>query len=114
MTRRMGDQAPSGFGPRLKQLREEAGLSQQDLAVKTPCSVFTVSKLERGTQEPAWPLVIAFCKALGVSCEAFQQAEGAAEPAAEKAGPGRPRKAEGAPEPSGQKPKKRGKGGDQR
>src|ERR1700677_2145088 len=75
MTRAMGDWPPTGFGSSLKRLREAAGMSQQQLAVKTPCSVFTVSKLERGAQEPAWPLVLAFCRALGVTSEAFQPAD---------------------------------------
>jgi hypothetical protein len=30
-----------------------------------------VAKLERGVQEPAWPLVLALAKALGVNCLAF-------------------------------------------
>jgi len=31
----------------------------------------TISKLERGAQEPAWPLVLALTKALGVEVTAF-------------------------------------------
>ena len=31
----------------------------------------TVSKLERGAQEPAWPLVLALARALGVEVTAF-------------------------------------------
>jgi hypothetical protein len=31
----------------------------------------TVNKLEREIQEPAWPLVLALGKALGVDCMAF-------------------------------------------
>jgi hypothetical protein len=33
--------------------------------------MFTVAKLERGVQEPAWPLVLALAKALDVNCLAF-------------------------------------------
>jgi hypothetical protein len=50
----------------------------------------TISELERGTQEPAWPLVRAIAKALGVDCLAFET--------------------EDAPKPAPKQPKKR-KGG---
>jgi transcriptional regulator with XRE-family HTH domain len=106
---RKGGWEPTGFGDALRRLREGAKLSQEHLAQQAGCTVTTVSRLERGIVEPAWPLVLALAKALGVTCEAFQQAEGAAEPPAEKPGPGRPRKAqtaEPAAEPSGQKPKR--------
>ena len=62
---------PSGFGPRLRELREGKGLSQGQLAQVAGCNVFTVSKTERGTQEPAWPLVLALARALGVEVGAF-------------------------------------------
>lgn len=70
MTRR-GGWPPSGFGERLLALREQAGLTQGELADKAGCHGFTISKLERGEQEPAWPLVLALAAALGVSCTAF-------------------------------------------
>jgi hypothetical protein len=72
----------------------------------------TVAKLERGVQEPAWPLVLALAKALGVTCEAFN-GEAASE-APEPRSPGRPRKAEAeekaAPKRKGAPGKPRGKG----
>jgi DNA-binding XRE family transcriptional regulator len=68
---KQGGWPSTGFGGRLRKLREEAGLSQQQLADLAACNRFTVAKLERGTQEPAWPLVLALAKALGVTCEAF-------------------------------------------
>lgn len=70
MTKRGGWPA-SGFGGRLRTLREGAGLSQQQLADQAGCHRFTVAKLERAEQEPAWPLVLALAEALGVTCEAF-------------------------------------------
>jgi DNA-binding XRE family transcriptional regulator len=45
-------------------LRTEAGLSQRELAERAGCNVFTVNKLERGVQEPAWPLVLALANPL--------------------------------------------------
>jgi putative transcriptional regulator len=103
MTRQGGWDA-TGFGVRLKAIREEAGLSQSELAEKVGCHKFTISKLERGTQEPAWPLVLALCKALGLTCEAFTPAPGEQPPAAEPK-MGRPRKAPASGKASGQKKK---------
>jgi transcriptional regulator with XRE-family HTH domain len=67
MVAERGKWPETGFGERLKALREERGLSQNELAAKAGVHRFTVSKLERGTQEPAWPVVLAFCNAMG--CE---------------------------------------------
>lgn len=68
---KQGGWPSTGFGSRLRALRERAGLTQPGLAEKAGCNKFTVAKLERGTQEPAWPLVLALAKALGVECTAF-------------------------------------------
>jgi transcriptional regulator with XRE-family HTH domain len=90
---KIGGWPRTGFGGRLRALREGAGLSQRELADKTGCNQFTVAKLERGLQEPAWPLVLALAKALGVTCEAFN-GEATGEPY--ELGPrGRPAKAPG-------------------
>jgi transcriptional regulator with XRE-family HTH domain len=74
MTKR-GGWPDTGFGQQLKTIREAKGLSQAQLAEKAGCHHFTISKLERGEQEPAWPLVIALASALGVDCMAFQSGE---------------------------------------
>lgn len=73
MTRQslQGGWPASGFGGRLKALRETALLTQQELADRAGCHKITISNLERGTQEPAWPLALALAQALGVSVEAF-------------------------------------------
>ena len=63
---------PSGFADRLRVLRESAGLTQAELAERAGCFPLTVSKLERGVQEPAWPLVLALANALNVPCDAFR------------------------------------------
>ena len=88
---RQGGWSPTGFGEQLKRLREARGLTQQELGWRSGCHPMTVAKLERGVQEPAWPLVLALAKALGVSCEAFQSG-GEQSPAPQSA-----------PKPSGQK-----------
>src|SRR5260370_7419549 len=89
-----GDFPESGFGGRLKAVREGAGVSQEELARRAGCSTFTVSRLERGAQEPNWPLVLALARALGVSCEAFVGPPAAGRPAPRR---GRPRKATAGP-----------------
>ncbi len=66
----------TGFGSKLKALRESAGLSQPELAEKAGCNKFTIAKLEQGRQEPAWPLVLSLCEALNVTCEAFKPVPG--------------------------------------
>lgn len=68
---KQGGWESTGFGRRLAELREAKGLSQAQLAEAAGCHRITVSKMERGEQEPAWPLVLAICAALGVTCEAF-------------------------------------------
>ena len=79
------------FGNRLRVLRANAGLSQKQLAERAQCNVFTVAKLERGTQEPAWPLVLALADALGVTCLAFVEGTGSEDSAPIRRG--RPRNA---------------------
>jgi transcriptional regulator with XRE-family HTH domain len=74
MTKR-GGWPPTGFGARLRALRSAQGLTQGDLAERAKCNRFTVNKLERGLQEPAWPLVLALAKALGVPVGAFARDE---------------------------------------
>jgi transcriptional regulator with XRE-family HTH domain len=74
----------------LKRERERVGISQQELAERAGCALQTVSKLERGVQEPAWPLVLALANALDVGVEVFVQC--AEQPTEEPRPPGRPRK----------------------
>jgi transcriptional regulator with XRE-family HTH domain len=64
-----------GFAEKLKVLRESAGLSQYALAKRAGLSKQGLSKLELGQRKPAWTTVLALAKALGVSCEAFADAE---------------------------------------
>jgi len=91
---KQGGWPPTGFGRRLKELREQRGLTGQQLAEAASCHMMTISKLERGTQEPAWPLVLALATALGVSVETFVQEAAERSPT----GPGRPRTTAGRPE----------------
>lgn len=82
---------PTGFGERLRQVREGAGLTQQELADRIGFHKLSVAKLEQGIREPTWATVLALADALSVSTEVFRPKDGAAEPR----GRGRPRKDEG-------------------
>jgi transcriptional regulator with XRE-family HTH domain len=70
----MAGQDGSGFGARLKTLREAAGLSQADLAGRAGMHRFGVAKIEQGLREPGWLTVLALARALGVSVAAFEAA----------------------------------------
>jgi transcriptional regulator with XRE-family HTH domain len=87
--RRMGK--GQTFGARLRQLREAAGLTQQELADRAGMHRFGVAKLERDERHPSWATVQALAGALGLSCAAF---EGTVEPPEEPPPKkrGRPRK----------------------
>jgi transcriptional regulator with XRE-family HTH domain len=76
------------FGSRLKELREQAGLSQKDLAVKAGLGQKTISNWEQAISEPVWSNVVVLAGALGVSCEVFQVLAADREPQ----GRGRPSK----------------------
>jgi transcriptional regulator with XRE-family HTH domain len=90
---------PAWFGPRLKQLREAAGLTQPQLAERAGLKKAGIANLEQGRTRPHWDTVVALCQALGVDCNAFMQPPTAPR---EPAGPGRPTK----PEPAEQAPKR--------
>jgi transcriptional regulator with XRE-family HTH domain len=77
------------FGPRLREMREAAGMSRSELAGKAGVSERGIVQWERGEREPSWSMVLALCQALGVSCEQFVK-----EPGEKQArGRGRPPKA---------------------
>jgi transcriptional regulator with XRE-family HTH domain len=79
---------PEWFAGRLRELREAAGFTQQQLADKAGLTREGVAQLETERREPSWRTVVSLCQALGVSCEAFLK-----EPAAgHEPRPGRPRK----------------------
>ena len=85
--------AAEDFGGRLRQLREAAGLTQQELADRIGVRWGAISRWERGDREPGWSMVLALGKALGVPCTAFEAEEESRGSAEQPRGPGRPRKA---------------------
>jgi transcriptional regulator with XRE-family HTH domain len=87
------------FAGRLRELREQAGLSREELAEQAGMKVGGIRDLEQGVNQPRWETVLVLAKVFGVTCEAFNQ-QPTERPAVK---PGRPRKAntsdQAAPEP---------------
>jgi transcriptional regulator with XRE-family HTH domain len=77
---------PAWFGGRLRELREAAGLTQQELADRSGLTREGVAQLETGRRKPAWASVLMVSDALGISTEEFRRP-----PTSEKPGLGRPR-----------------------
>lgn len=90
------------FAGRLKELRERAGITQQQLGEKAGIHKLTVAKLEQGIREPSWATVQTLAAALGVTCEAF--AAELENPDDEKRKRGRPAKTSPAEKPATKKP----------
>lgn len=65
-------QAVAGrFGPRLREMRKEAGQSQKALAEAAGVSQALVAAYELSQYAPSWDIVLALAHALGVSVGAF-------------------------------------------
>jgi transcriptional regulator with XRE-family HTH domain len=81
------------FGARLRQIREAARLTQQQLAARVPgLAVRTVSYIETGAKVPGWDTVLGLCVALGCRPDDFASDPGEVR----KRKRGRPRKQGGA------------------
>jgi transcriptional regulator with XRE-family HTH domain len=78
------------LGNRIRELRERAGLTREQMAAAASVSVRALVQWKLGEREPGWFNILALGQALGVDCRAFCQQPAAP---AEKGGPGRPRKA---------------------
>src|SRR4051794_30290398 len=76
-------------GSRLRGLREQAGLTQSELAERAGFTRDGIAKWESGSREPSWSNVLALAQALGVDCTAFTQPPTTEQKAPR---PGRPRK----------------------
>jgi transcriptional regulator with XRE-family HTH domain len=86
------------FAGRLKELREQASLTQQQLAERAGMNRFGIAKLEQGVTKPWWESVLALATALGVTPNDFT-CPPSTKPDTK---PGRPRKSsqDSAPKPT--------------
>lgn len=57
------------FGQRLRRLRQEKGLSQQELAAKSGISRVTIARIELGEQSPRYETIVALAKGLNIPIE---------------------------------------------
>jgi transcriptional regulator with XRE-family HTH domain len=67
----MAKDRPTGFGQRLRRLREAAGLTQEELGKRIGMHTLTVAALEQGRRDPLWSSVIDCAEALGVPVTEF-------------------------------------------
>ena len=65
---------PSGFGERLKAVRESRDLTQAELCERMGMNQSVLSRYERGDRLPAWNVIEAFCEALGCEPNDFWEA----------------------------------------
>lgn len=64
--------APPTFGSILRELRDDAGMTLQDIGDAAGLSRQRVHQLEAGTHRPSWAEVQALAAALDVSTEVFR------------------------------------------
>lgn len=67
------------FAERLRQLRDEAGLSEAKLAEASGVSYGTLHEYVLGRRHPSFGNVVKIAKALGVTCDAFAECDDIAE-----------------------------------
>jgi predicted ATPase/DNA-binding XRE family transcriptional regulator len=60
---------PSTFGGRLKQLRQEHGLTQDALAERVGCATQTIRKIEGGQRRPSYQIAAKLADELGIAPE---------------------------------------------
>ncbi len=83
------------FKDRLKEAREEAGLTQYALAKRAGISKQAMNLLESGRNQPSWETVQRIAHALGLPCERFQDPALAKEAAGGEEKPKRPGRPKG-------------------
>jgi DNA-binding XRE family transcriptional regulator len=69
--RRAEEMKAEWFAGRLRELREAAGLTQEQLAERAGMAWRTITHLEGGDRKPTWETVLALCLALRVDCGEF-------------------------------------------
>jgi transcriptional regulator with XRE-family HTH domain len=61
------------FAGRLRELREAAGISQEELANRAGISVASIRGLEQDSSEPSWSTVLKLARALNVRTTEFEK-----------------------------------------
>lgn len=69
MPRKIAPRSIAPFGPRLAQLRKEAGLTQRQLAAELEISQRMVAYYETQTEHPPTHLIAAIVEVLGISAD---------------------------------------------
>lgn len=64
----------------LRDLREKAGLTQQQLAEKADIPIGSLRNHEQGQRLPSWAAVVKLARALGVSTDVFSVCDELSEP----------------------------------
>ena len=72
---RVAAEGRKGLGARIRELREEAGLTQEGLAVTAGIGRVTLVRVERGEQSPRFETLVAVGRALGRGVEELVGAE---------------------------------------
>jgi transcriptional regulator with XRE-family HTH domain len=65
----------AAFGAKVRELRTAAGLTQAQVAERTDLHPATISRLEGGTLDPAWSVVLKLCDLFHVSPGVFRGEE---------------------------------------
>jgi transcriptional regulator with XRE-family HTH domain len=68
------------FSALLRELRDKAGLTQEQLAEKAGIALSTLRNHEQGHRLPSWSAVVKLAKALGVSTDEFAKCDEVNEP----------------------------------
>lgn len=68
------------FNDVLRDLRDKAGLTQQQLANKAGVPLASLRSHEQGQRIPSWASVVRLARALGVSTDAFADCDEVAPP----------------------------------
>jgi transcriptional regulator with XRE-family HTH domain len=63
--------ARTDFGRRLRKLRQEAGITILELPRRSGIFRTTIGRRESGERQPLWLAVLALCRGLGVTPDAF-------------------------------------------
>jgi transcriptional regulator with XRE-family HTH domain len=95
------------FARRLRQLRDDAKMTQHELAERSGIHQVSIARLEMGTRGPSWHVVMLLAHALGVPTSAFDDPDIIPPVVEVKRGRGRPRLDTGQGEPAAAKQKGR-------